>query len=317
MRVAFLGSGPFAVPALRAIQHAGHDIPLVMTQPPRPAGRGGKLRATAVAEAARQAGLNPVPCENVNAPEGVEAVRSAGPDAICVVDFGQLVRSAVRDLADHGAMNLHGSLLPALRGAAPVNWAILRGHATTGVTTFSLVDKLDAGPIYLRDETQIDPNETAEELKARLAAMGAELICRTLGQMDAGWLTGIEQDPAKVTLAPKLTKRDGHLDWSRPAAEVRNRIHGTWPWPGGQAVFRRSNGKMLPVVIARAHVLDAPADGPPGTVDGEGAVATGRGRLGLVEIKPAGKRLMSWKDFTNGYRVEAGNVFLPPQASHG
>jgi methionyl-tRNA formyltransferase len=310
MRVVFCGSGEFAAPSLRALAAGGaHRIVQVVTQPARPAGRGGKLHPTPIAEAARALGLEPIECPDINAADAVAAIRSAAPDVICVADFGQFVRQSARQCARIDTINLHASLLPALRGAAPINWAIIRGLAGTGVTTFSLVDRMDAGPIYLQADTEVRPDETALELRVRLAELGAAVMCRTLDMLESNQAKGIVQDESRVTLAPKLRKSDGRLEWSADAVSLRNCIHGCWPWPGGRALFRRKDGKDFDVIIARAAAPPDGASGPPGSVDAELAVRTGSGRLRIVEIQPAGKRVMAWRDFVNGYRVSEGDLF--------
>lgn len=316
MRVLFCGSGTFAVPVLQAILASDHDVALIVTQPPRPAGRGGNLRETPVAEFAREAGLAAEAWENINAPQAAEHVQRLNPDVICVVDFGQFISRTLCQLPPHGAFNLHGSLLPELRGAAPVNWAIIRGHRRTGVTTFSLVPRMDAGPIYMREELQIDPHETAEELRGRLAALGAKVVCSTLGMLSAGWAQAQEQDESQATYAPLLTKAAGRVDFTAPAEAIRNLIHGIWPWPGGQAIFRKA-GKDVPVILARAGVAEGAAAGEPGTLDEQLLVATGSGRLAIEQIKPAGKRLMEWRDFVNGYRVAPGDRLVRVEDEHG
>ena len=313
MRVLFAGSGRFAIPSLSAVLASKHELVGVVTQPARPAGRGAKLTPTPLAAAARQAALEVTECPDINAPRAVEWMASLRPDAACVVDFGQMVRSGARDAAPKGAINLHGSLLPELRGAAPVNWAIIRGYAETGVTVFHLVDRLDAGPIFLQQPTDIRPDDTAEQLTERLALLGAPLVCRTLDLLAEGAPDPRPQDDSRATKAPRLKKSDGVIDWAAGAADVRNRIHGTWPWPGGQATFIRQDGTELPVLIARAAVAEGGAQGEPGQVDGDGCVATGEGRVALLEIKPAGRRLMPWRDFVNGYRVREGDRFVRPE----
>ena len=310
MRVVFCGSGDFAVPSFRAVCGGAHELVGVLTQPARPAGRGGKLRDTPIAVAAEELSVDVTPCENINSDETIALLGSLRPDVIAVVDFGQIIRAAARGCAALDTINLHGSLLPALRGAAPVNWAIIRGHATTGVTTFSLVDEVDAGAIIAQTQTDIDPTETAEELKFRLADMGAELMCQTLDLLAGGRAERIEQDHSQATLAPMMKKSDGVIDWSASAESVNHLLHGAWPWPGGQAVLKRSDGKEYAVVIARAEVLAGPVAVAPGVVDDELCVATGRGRVRILELKPAGKRLMAFSDFANGYRVAAGDSFL-------
>ncbi|MBI5724552.1 MAG: methionyl-tRNA formyltransferase [Planctomycetes bacterium] len=312
MRIIFCGSSDFAVPSLRAIASGGHQVVLVITQPARPAGRGGKTRPTDIFLAAGPMGLQCVECPDINAPAFVRAMAEKAADCICVADFGQLIRHSARDAAKFGAFNLHGSLLPELRGAAPVNWAIIRGHETTGVTTFQLVDKMDAGPVYLRESVEIDSSWTAMELRAALAEIGAGAACRTLDMIAAG-AKPVEQDHSKATAAPKLRKSDGIIDWAAPAQEVRNLIHGTWPWPAGQAEFAGGSGKQTSVAIARAAVepqKDVAATVlQSGELDGNLCVACGEGRLRILQIQPAGKRLMDWRDFVNGYRVAKGDRF--------
>jgi len=327
MRIIFCGSGEFAVPTLLAVLAAGHEVVKVVTQPARPSGRGGKVHHTPVSEAARQAKLDILECPNINAPDAVEALRTANGDLICVVDFGQMVRAAARGAARLGAFNLHGSLLPELRGAAPVNWAVIRGCSHTGVTTFSLVDKMDAGAMFLQDATDISPEETAEELRRRLADIGAGTVCRTLEMLASGAVRGQVQNESRATLAPRLTKSDGIIDWSADAITIRNLVHGVWPWPGGQAVFISGKNPGVPVAIARVQALgdDHDATGVPrepgvlgvtcgATGKKELTVAAGRGRLRIVEIQPAGKKLMPWQAFVNGHRPQQGDRFARPSS---
>jgi len=306
MRIAFCGSGTFAVPSLRALLNGPHEVVRILTQPARPAGRGGKLRPTSVALAAGEAGCEAAECADINAGQVVADLQSLRPDVICVVDFGQMIRKPVRDAAEIDTINLHGSILPALRGAAPVNWAIIRGEEQTGVTTFSLVDEMDAGPVYLTAQTDISPQETANELSERLAQIGAGVLCRTL-ELLAGGAQAQQQDHSKATSAPRLKKSDGVIDWTADAVSVRNRIHGAWSWPGGRAVFCRGDGRQTPVTIARASVETGEALREPGMIDGDLCVATGGGRIRILQLTPAGKRLMDWRDFVNGYRVAEGD----------
>ena len=308
MRIVYCGSGTFSVPSLQAVlSTTGQELVAVITQPARAAGRGGKARPTPVADAARRAGLEPLECPDINADESLAQLRALKPDVICVVDFGQLISQDVIDSAPRGAFNVHASLLPELRGAAPVNWAIIRGHRRTGVTTFRIVPAMDAGPIYLQSATDIGPGETAEELKARLARTGAEAVCRTLAMLAAGEAEPREQDHAQATTAPRLKKADGIIDWAADAETICNLVRGTWPWPGAQTVLCRPDGSELPVTVAAAEVAPGAAEGPPGVLGADLAVSTGRGRVRIVRIRPAGKRLMAWRDFVNGYRPQAGD----------
>ncbi len=308
MRVILCGSGDFGIPTLRALA-ARHDVAGVMTQPPRRAGRGGKLRATPVAAAAEELHLPVSAVEDINDPDQVAAMGRLAPEAIVVIDFGQKVLAAARETAALEAINLHGSLLPALRGAAPVNWAIIRGHGATGVTTFRLVDRMDAGPVFVQRRTDIGPDETAEELRRRLADLGVEAVLETLERLAAGE-QGRPQDESAVTAAPRLTKGDGRIDFADDAVSIRNRIHGTWPWPTAQARYVAADGKAAGVQIARAAALDTDCgDAQPGDILDDLTVATGAARLEIRQIKPAGKRLMDWRDFANGYRAGPGARF--------
>lgn len=311
MRIVFCGSGEFGIPTLQQLVDKGVDLPLVLTQPPRPAGRGGQLRPTPLAQEAGHLGLAVRAVEDINAPEVVETLGQLRAELLLVVDFGQMIRLPARQAFAAGAINLHGSLLPELRGAAPVNWAIIRGCRTTGVTTFQIVDRMDAGAMYHRRQTEIDPRETALELRHRLSELGAEAVLETLAALEAGELTGQEQDETRATKAPRLKKSDGSVNWCDDAVAVRNRIHGTWPWPGGQSGFVPTGGKCLPVTIARAaaHEPDQRV-ALPGLVLGDLTVACGLGRLEILEIKPAGGRLMQWRDFCNGHHVKSGDTFL-------
>lgn len=311
MRVVFCGSGGFATPSLHGILASRHQVVQVITQPPRPAGRGGRLHPTSISLAAQAAGLPTLECPKINADDVVALIRGRKPDVIAVVDFGQMVRKAARDSAPLGAFNLHGSLLPELRGAAPVNWAIIRGYKTTGVTTFSLVDEMDAGAMYLQASVPVEPQETAEELRIRLAQVGAKTMVQTLDLLEVNQAAAVEQDHSKATLAPRLKKEDGLIDWSADAETIRNLIHGTWPWPGGHTVFTHREGKATAVTIARA-AAESGDGGRGGTLDSQLLVAAGKGRLRILEIKPAGGRLMPWRDFVNGYRAGAGDIFIRP-----
>lgn len=312
MRVIYFGSGTFSVPSFQAVLDGPHEVVGVYTQPARPAGRKGAPRPTPIAAAASERGVEVVECPNINAPEVVEHIRELAPDVICVVDFGQLIKQPVLDAPRLGAFNLHGSLLPALRGAAPIQWALIRGLEVTGVTTFRIVLAMDAGPIYLQKAVEIDPEETADELKARLAELGAGCVRETLDRLASGEAVAVEQDHEKATPAPRLKKADGRIDFAAGAKTVHDLVRGCWPWPGGQATLCRQSAKPVAVTIARSRVLDGEASCEPGVLDGDLAVACGTGRLAIERILPAGKRLMDWVDFINGYRLQPGDRFIQP-----
>ena len=308
MRIVYCGSGGFGIPTLRALA-GGHEVAGVFTQPPRRAGRGGKGRPTAVGEAAEGLGLAVEAVEDINDPARVAAIVALSADAMVVADFGQMIRAPAREAVGLAAINLHGSLLPELRGAAPANWAIIRGHAATGVTVFRLVDRMDAGPIFAARRTEIAPDETADDLERRLAELGVEAVAEALEMLAAGG-EPTDQDDSKATAAPRLKKSDGLIDLSAGAVAVRNLIHGTWPWPGARAKYVPAEGKAVEVQIARAAAVEgAAAPGQPGEILPDLTVATGGGRLEIIQIKPAGRRLMAWRDFANGYRAGPGAKF--------
>lgn len=318
MKILFCGSGTFARPIFDAIVACGHEVVWAVTPPPRPAGRGGKLTPTPIAAAAEKAGIDVYPCGDINSPETIELLRSKQPDVMCVVEFGQFIGYPARQIARLGAFNLHGSLLPALRGAAPVNWAILRGLKRSGVCTFSLVDKMDAGPVYRSASLEIGPTERAGELRARLAELGTTVVLDTLEMLSgvdhADELRPQAQDDSLATLAPKLKKSDGLLDFGDTALEIARRVRGYWPWPGGRAVFCHAGGKTWPATIAQVREVPDQADeARAGILNENLQVVTGRGLLEIVEIKPAGKKLMPWADFVNGYRVGPGDKFITPK----
>ena len=312
MRIVFCGSGLFAVFSLKAIISAGHQVVSVVTQPARPRGRGGKISVTQVERFANEMDLPVFEAPDINQAISVESISSLEPDIICVVDFGQFIRQSVCKLAKLSTFNLHGSLLPELRGAAPINWAVMRGYGITGVTTFELVDKMDAGPVYLKKDMAIQPSETAEELRLRMAELGGLAVQETIELLASGDAKPIAQDDSKATLAPLLAKADGWIDWSGTAESCRCLIHGTWPWPGGHTLFSRADGKDISVGIARVEADQTPATTPPGAFDDELLIGTSSGRVRILQIKPAGGRLMDWKDFVNGYRVSPGDRFISP-----
>ncbi len=239
-------------------------------------------------------------------PEWPERLRALGADVGVVVAFGQILPRAVLDAPARGSINVHGSLLPRYRGAAPIQWAIIRGETVTGVTTFQMNEGMDTGPLLLSASTAIGPDETAGELAARLATLGAALLVDTLDRLDA--LAPRPQRDADATLAPRLKKTDGHLDWRRPAAELVNVVRGCNPWPG--ALARTPAGLLT---IWRARAIDAAAGTPAGALvarDGPPAIAAGEGALLPSEVQAENRRPMAWSDWLRGAR-------LPPHATFG
>lgn len=310
MRVVFLGSGEFAVPSLRWLVNSPHEIAAVVTQPDRPAGRGKKLHATPVAERSAIEELAVERCANVNDPAFVEKIRLLQADIGIVIDFGQKILEPMRSVFPSQCVNLHGSLLPKWRGAAPVARAILAGEKEAGVTVFRLVDAMDAGPILVQRRTQIASTETTEELEYRLARVGCDAIDAAFRLHEDDVLpTGEPQDESLVTRAPKLTKSDGNLRFEASAEQLALRCRSMWRWPGARCRYVSVGGRSEFVTIAAASAVQVDAGVSPGTVTDVLTVAAGSGTLDIHSLQPAGKRLMSWRAFVNGRHVQPGDRF--------
>lgn len=291
MRLVFLGTPEFAAPTLEAVAAAGHRLLEVVTQPDRPSGRGQPLAASPVKQAALRLGLPVYQPERIKHLEAGAHLAELGPDAMVVVGYGQIIPQSVIDIPPLGILNVHASLLPKYRGAAPIQWAIARGEMRTGVTTMRIDAGLDTGDILLQRATEIDAEETALELGARLAAMGAELLVATLAALEKGSLVPVPQDSTQATYAPLLKKEDGRIDWRRPAREIHNLVRAVGPpWPGAF-----SDGPSGRLMVGRTKLCPAPADAKrlaPGQLvqdHGRVLVGTGDGLLELVELTlPAG-----------------------------
>jgi methionyl-tRNA formyltransferase len=301
VRIVFLGTPEFAVPTLERAFQAGHEIAAVVTQPDRPKGRGRQLAAPPVKEAALRLGLTVHQPERIRTPEAIELLRSLKPDAMVVVGYGKIIPQAVIDIPPHGIVNVHASLLPRYRGAAPVQWAIANGEAVTGVTTMRIDAGLDTGDILLQRETAIEPEETAVELGARLATMGADLLVETLAGLERGGIVPRPQNSAQATLAPVLKKEDGLIDWSRPAAEIANRIRGFKPWPG---CYTHLRGRAIEISRARAGIGAAGEPGSVHPIRGRIVVTCGDSTaLEILEVQMEGRKKMDAGAFQNGYHL--------------
>jgi methionyl-tRNA formyltransferase len=307
MRVLFLGTPEFAVPALDALASASHEILAVYTQPDRPKGRGGQLASSPVKEAAIRLRLPIFQPERIRRPENVAALGALGPDVIVVVGYGQIIPQAIIDIPRHGILNVHASLLPKYRGAAPIQWALANGEPETGVAIMRIDAGLDTGDMLLKWSTPILPDETAPELSARLATAGASLLIEALMQVEAGSAAYTPQNDAEASYAPILKKEDGRVDWSRDARTVYNRLRGFTPWPGAYSSFR---SRTLHIVRAAVHASGAP--GVPGTLHPEKRrllVACGENTaLEILDLQLEGKKRMSAADFLNGYSVKSGEI---------
>lgn len=308
MKVVFLGSPPTAVPTLEALVAAGVSIPLVVTQPDRPAGRSKAPRPTAVKEAASRHGLDVLDPPSAKAAGLLEALSSAAPDVLVVVAYGNLLPRSVLDVAPLGAVNVHFSLLPAYRGAAPVQWALAGGEEATGVTTMQIALRLDEGDVLLQREVKVLPREHAPSLLVRLADAGAELLLETLARLRAGDLPGKPQDGALATYAPMLRPADGEVRFDMTARQMEGRVRGFDPWPG---VWAWHKGRRLRFVEARA--TNAPTAAAPGSIlafaDGAFHVACGQGTVLAVEaVQLEGRRAITSAEANNGRQLLPGDL---------
>ena len=320
MRIVFAGSGSFGLPSLEALVAGGQEVPLILTQPDRPSGRGRHVRMGPVKRFARERDIPVLQSENINTASAVRRVRSVQPDLLLVVAFGQKIGPKLIEMPTYGAVNLHGSLLPKYRGPAPVNWAIINGETETGLTVIAMTSQIDAGDSLGQRATAIDPNETAGQLHDRLAELGARLVTEMVREIPLDEVERRRQDENRATPAPRLKKADGRINWNRPARDVHNHIRGMTPWPGAFAQLALADRKktILRLGIDRSVISPVAAGGAaPGTIVDAAAhgidVAVARGAVRLLELTPAGKRTMTAADFLNGHAVKPGLRFAAVQ----
>src|SRR5215468_5585451 len=304
LRVIFYGTPDFALPTLEVVLER-HDVVLVVTQPDRPAGRGQRISASPVKRRAEAAGISVLQPARLRDPEWPARLGAVGADVAVVVAFGQILPRAVLEAPARGSINVHASLLPRYRGAAPIAWAIIRGERETGITTFQMDAGMDTGAVLLTEATPIGPDETAGELTTRLAAIGARVIIRTLDELDA--ITPVPQDAGAATLAPRLRRADGHLRLAEPARALADRVRGCNPWPG--AALMTPAGRLS---LWRATAVPHAAGARPGTLVTTGpgalAIATGEGLLLPILVQPDNRKAMAWEEFLRGARLAPGAV---------
>jgi methionyl-tRNA formyltransferase len=308
LRIVFLGSGAFAIPSLEALAGAGYDVAALVCQPDKEKGRGRALAPPPTKPVAEARGIPVLQPRRVRAPEAVEDLRRLAPDLQVVVAYGQILPRSVIDIPRLGTVNVHGSLLPRFRGAAPIQWSIASGDAETGVTTMLIDEGLDTGPLLQSRATPIHPYETAADLEARLARLGAEVLLETVEGLAAGTLHAVPQDASRATVARLLTKEDGRIDWTQPADEIARRIRAFHPWPGA---FTTHDGRTVKVLKARP----VEGTGTPGVVarvGGEGidVGAGGGSRLRLLEVQPESRKAMAAAAFAAGTRIAPGARFV-------
>jgi methionyl-tRNA formyltransferase len=305
-RIVFMGTPQTAAVTLDRLIEGPDAVVGVVTQPDRPAGRGQKTTSSPVREVAEKRGIPVVAPEKIRDPGFVKVLQSWDPQIIVVVAFGRILPAPILDLAPRGCLNVHYSLLPKYRGAAPAAWTIINGEDKSGVTTMKLVQKMDAGPIYLQRKIALAPDETTGSLQAKLTPVGAELLLETLQRLKEGSLTSQEQNESDMTLAPIIKKEDGLIDWSQPAEVIERRVRGFNPWPSAYTQLR---GMLLKV--HRAKIVESTRSSVPGEIvraDVNGLwVATGSGVLSLEEVQLENKKRLPGVEFVKGARIEIGD----------
>jgi len=316
MRLVFMGTPDFSVPALQALVKGGHLVVGVYTQPDRPSGRGKKLKPSPVKIAAEELGLSVFQPEKIKTQEVIQQLRDIAPDCIIVVAYGQILSKKILQVPSKGCINVHASLLPTYRGAAPIHWAIMRGESHTGVTTMLMDEGLDTGDMLLKREVHISDEATTGEIHDELAALGGTLLIDTLSQLEMGSLAATPQT-GESNYAPLLKREHERLDWSLKASELHNQIRGLNPWPGSFATFRGENLKIwrsTPFLRSdqdlETETFSKAVTAEPGqilqVIEDRLLVQTGEGLLQIMEVQPAGKRAMPARDFFNGRHGQVG-----------
>ncbi|MCE5185377.1 MAG: methionyl-tRNA formyltransferase [Planctomycetaceae bacterium] len=316
MRIAFLGSAQFGIPSLEAIAESRHELVGVFTQPARPAGRHRDPKPTDVAVWCSQRKIAYAEADNINDISMKEKVSGCLADLLVVIAFGQKIGQDVIALQRHGAVNVHASLLPEYRGAAPIHWAIMNGQKETGVSIITLAEKMDAGFVLGQARTPLGPEDTFETVHDRLSQIAVAALIEAIDQIEAGTAVYSPQDQSRVSYAPRLRKEHGYIDWERPAERIVNQVRGLWPWPGAQSVYVSiKTGKHWRVTVKKAAAVsyDNARGLPAGTLNEAMNVVCGHGALKILELKPAGSDLMTFEAFTNGRPCSQGDLFISAQ----
>ncbi|CAG0963777.1 methionyl-tRNA formyltransferase [Geobacteraceae bacterium] len=309
LRIIFMGTPDFACPTLTKLIERGENVIAVVTQPDRPKGRGQKLVPPPVKVIAEEHGIPILQPLKVRAPEVIAQIRELNPDLIVVVAFGQILPQSLLDIPRHGCINIHASLLPRYRGAAPLNWCLINGETETGITTMQMDAGLDTGDMLVKRSIPIGPDEDAQSLHDRLSLLGAETIDETLDRLLAGTLTREKQDASLTCYAPMLKKEDGLIDWNREPQQIKNLVRGFTPWPGAYTTLDGKTLKLYKVSVANGN-------GRPGELIAAGRdgiiVACGSGSLQIEELQLEGRKRLSAAEFLAGCRLEPGNRLGTP-----
>lgn len=302
MSIIFFGTPEFAVPSLRALIASGEEVRLVVTQPDRLKGRGHKLIPSPVKNTAAEAGIRVIQPQTIKEPSFAEEISSIRPEFIVVAAYGQVLPGPVLNIPQHGCINVHASLLPDYRGAAPIAWAIIRGEQKTGITTMLMDEGLDTGDILLQQELEIMDTDTAETLGRKLSVVGADLLFETIKRLRDGSVKPVPQTGAS-SYAPSLKKEDGLIDWSKKAVEVHNFVRGMQPWPGA---YCHINNELVKLITT--NPIDG--EGIPGVItkasDNELTIGAGKGLLSIIELQPSAKKVMPAQAFLQGRSLKAG-----------
>lgn len=300
-----MGTPEFAVPSLKELIESEHDVIAVIAQPDRPKGRGHRLSPPPIKVLAEKFNIPVLQPEKIKTDEFLRELKELNPEVICVTAYGKIIPKSILELPEHGCINVHPSLLPKYRGAAPVNWTIINGEKVTGVTIMQMDEGMDSGDILLIREVQIGDDDDAETMLERLSHIGAEMLVETLSLLGREKLEPVKQDESKVTYAPMLQKSDGEIKWGKTAGEIRNLIRGLTPWPG---TFTKLGDKTLKIYKANIHE----GRGRPGEIIESGKnsmiVATGDGALEILELQIEGGKRLDIKSFLSGHQVEKGAI---------
>ena len=314
MRLIMMGTGPFAAPTFRELCGTDHAMVALVTKPLRPGRSRRPVPIGPMREIARERGTPIFDPDDVNSAESRDRLTDFEADLLIVCDYGQILSADTLATTRLGGINIHGSLLPTYRGAAPVNWAIWHGETETGVSVIHMTPKLDAGPVIAIGRTAIEPEETAEQLEGRLSEIGASVVLEVLDAFKSDDVEALPQDASLASKAPRLKKTDGLINWDRPAATIKNQVRALQPWPKAYTFWHRPDGPPLRVIVGPVTVTDGPqTEAPPGTVvDVSGdvvAVAGAEGVISLTSLQPSGKRMLTVAEFLRGYHVQVGETF--------
>ncbi len=313
-----MGTGPFAVPTFRQLYETHHQIVALVTAPVR-THRGKPVAPVSnIRDIALEHGTEVYDPESINTPQSQRHLAELAPDLLVVCDYGQILAAPTLATARLGGINLHGSLLPRYRGAAPINWAVYHGEEETGVTVIHMTPQVDAGPCIAQANTPIGPDETADQLEGRLSEMGAWLVVRAIDAVESGRLEALPQNPALACKAPRLKKSDGELDWTRPALAIKDHIRAMHPWPKTFTYWHRAGGSPVRLILGPVTVVErseGAAEVVPGTVlraeEDQLVVAAGEKAVAIRSVQPAGKKLLNTEQFLRGYHVQPGDLLGP------